>query len=110
MTDHDDHAYWLRVPSLECTCLDEDYELGWAIDPNGDTWPAIFDTDLTGRTPVLFGAPILAAAPHEALGRLPAEYRERLGLRHRCGRPTSTTGRPCRTIVEHHGEACTWHQ
>jgi hypothetical protein len=48
------------------------------------------------------------SAPHERLGRLPLDYRDRLGLRHRCGRTTST-GRPCRAIVPLRGMACGHH-
>lgn len=46
---------------------------------------------------------------HERLGRLPAEYRERLGLRPRCGRPKSS-GEPCRMLVREPGAACEWHR
>ena len=48
-------------------------------------------------------------AAHEKVGRLPREYRDRLGLIHRCGRPASHGG-PCRAIVYRPGEACDHHR
>lgn len=45
--------------------------------------------------------------PHEKLGRLPREVRERLWLR--CGQPCQK-GRPCRARVGRPGAACHHHR
>jgi hypothetical protein len=48
---------------------------------------------------------------HEQLGPLPDRYR--LGLQCipiRCGRPTKTTGMPCRIEVAHPGQPCGLHR
>jgi hypothetical protein len=49
-----------------------------------------------------------AAAPHEQGGRLPDDLRRRLGLE--CGALSSTTGRPCRNLVNTFGERCSHHK
>jgi hypothetical protein len=53
-----------------------------------------------------------ADQPHEQLGRLPQHVAHRLHARpvHRCGRPTKTTGRPCRIEVTRPGEPCGLHR
>lgn len=81
-------------------------ELALAVDMRGDStlWiirPGTCECDRCQGSTV--------DAAHERLGRLPAEYRERLGLRHRCGRPTSA-GHPCRSIVGDAGVPCGWHR
>jgi hypothetical protein len=52
-------------------------------------------------------------APHERLGPLPIEYVRRITISrrtHRCGRPTKTTGCPCRIEVTRIGEPCGLHR
>lgn len=49
-------------------------------------------------------------APHERTGPLPAELRDRLGLVHRCGAPTRSTGHPCRSIVQAADDTCGTHR
>jgi len=49
-------------------------------------------------------------ASHERTGPLPADLRDRLGLRHRCGAATRSTGQPCRSLVSERGLACAAHQ
>jgi hypothetical protein len=51
-------------------------------------------------------------ARHEQLGPLPAGVRYQVWQvpAHRCGRPTKTTGRPCRIEVTRPGEACGLHR
>ena len=44
-------------------------------------------------------------APHEQLGRLPAQFRET----YRCGVP-KRDGQPCRTVVAERGQSCAWHK
>lgn len=53
-------------------------------------------------------------ARHEQLGPLPDGVRYRVWqvpvTAHRCGRPTKTTGRPCRIEVSRPGEPCGIHR
>jgi hypothetical protein len=50
-------------------------------------------------------------APHEQPGPLPPRWRSRVLLaRLRCGRPTKTTGQPCRIEVTRPGEPCGLHR
>jgi hypothetical protein len=52
-------------------------------------------------------------AVHEQLGELPLAIVRRITISsrvHRCGRPTKTTGRPCRIEVSHRGEPCGLHR
>ncbi len=52
-----------------------------------------------------------ASAPHEQHGPLPAVWRHRVShVQPRCGRPTRTTGAPCRTPVAVPGIACGNHR
>lgn len=47
-------------------------------------------------------------APHELTGRLPRQWARTRGLL-TCGRRSTATGKPCRNIVDHAGDACMWH-
>ena len=52
-------------------------------------------------------------AIHEQTGPLPLEFVRRITISrrtHRCGRPTKTTGRPCRIEVTRPGEPCGLHR
>jgi hypothetical protein len=52
-------------------------------------------------------------AVYDQLGPLPLEFVRRITVSsraHRCGRPTKTTGRPCRIEVSRRGEPCGLHR
>lgn len=57
-----------------------------------------------------YGCACARCVPHERTGPLPLELRDRLGLVHRCGAPTRSTGLPCRSHVPGPGATCTVHQ
>jgi hypothetical protein len=52
-------------------------------------------------------------AAHERVGPLPLEFVRKITISrrtHRCGRPTKSTGAPCRTPVARPGDTCAWHR
>lgn len=98
---------WLLAPVTGCACLDADHFLGWAIAADGARWPVIVDRRVTGTTTVALGADAAGAlAPHEALGPLPAAWREPDRI---CGRPTAS-GAPCKIETWPRGAACRHHR
>jgi hypothetical protein len=114
MTEHhDDQAdRWLWVPSLGCVCIDDTHQLLWVVSPAGELWPIIADDTVRGTVFVPLGAEHTSQlAPHEAEGPLNPWWRSRVTRAPLlCGRPTRTTGRPCRATVTRPGAACSQHE
>jgi hypothetical protein len=93
---------WLIAESTDCTCLDDRYELAWAISDDGEQWPIIRDRDMTGPQWVPLGADCPIGWPaHERTGSLWGFLR--------CGRPTHA-GTPCQTRVRRLDEPCAAHR
>jgi hypothetical protein len=100
------------VPSLGCACIDDDHQLVWVVSASGELWPIIRDLTITETTWVALGAAhTTRLAPHEADGPLNSWWRGRITRAPLlCGRPTRTTGRPCRAPVTRPGAACSQHE
>jgi hypothetical protein len=103
---------WIIAPPDGCTCLpDGRHELAWVVGPDGEQWPIIRDTEVTGIQRIPIGAAMTARiAPHETTAPLNSWWRARLataGMRR--GRPR-LDGRPCRTPVSRPGAACHHHR
>ncbi len=88
----------LTVPLAEGVALAE------CVAPDGST--AFWLLQAGSHT---YGCACRRCVPHELTGRLPVELRDRLGLVHRCGAPTRSTGQPCRSIVQDPDATCTSH-
>jgi hypothetical protein len=87
-----------------------DYIAATVVADDGTEHLILAERDSIGDASVRYD-PLTAQAPHEQDGPLPTRYR--LGLQavpHRCGRPTKTTGRPCRIGVTRPGQACGLHR
>jgi len=80
-------------------------EAAEAIDTSGHRRAWLVVSDELGNHDADLGNPW---PPHEYLGRLPREIRDRIWDLH-CNRRT-TSGRPCRSRVAEPGAACMWHQ
>jgi hypothetical protein len=104
-------ARWMWVPSAGCVCLDDDHELRWAISPDGELWPVVLDRRVTETTYLALGVDhATRAAPHEAYGPLTHEWAWKVRTAPvLCGRPTKTTGRPCRATAVRPGAPCNQH-
>jgi hypothetical protein len=73
------------------------------VSADGSSWPWLIVPDETGEA----GCSRACCAPHEQIGRLPADLRDQLELR--CGAPTRK-GTPCRQWVRHAGDRCPDHR
>ena len=105
--------------SRRATCLCDagapDYVATVAVDSDGCEHLVLAERYSIGDEHVRYDA-TCRDVPHEQTGPLPLEYVRRLMISirsagvHRCGRPTKTTGRPCRIEVTPPGEACGLHR
>jgi hypothetical protein len=88
------------------------YIAATAITAEGREHLVLAELDAIGDEHVLYD-PTCTDVTHEQLGALPLEFVRRITVSqrvHRCGRPTKTTGRPCRVEVARPGEACGLHR
>jgi hypothetical protein len=83
-----------------------------AVDTCGATHYLLALVDAIGDEHIRYD-PTCSDVIHDQLGPLPLEFVRRITISqrtHRCGRPTKTTGRPCRIEVTRPGEACGLHR
>ncbi|WP_197373463.1 hypothetical protein [Mycolicibacterium baixiangningiae] len=78
-----------------------------AVGPDGGETLWLVDQDQLNHPDVDHGNP---SPPHERTGPLPAAIRDLITPPPQCGRPTLTTGRPCRTRVLNYGDSCLQHR
>jgi hypothetical protein len=95
-----------------CDAGNPDYLAATAVAADGSEHLLLAECDGIGDENVCYD-PGCTDVDHEQLGALPIEYVRRLTISrrtHHCGRPTKTTGRPCRIEVTTPGEACGLHR
>lgn len=110
----DGRTAWIDSTRSACLCDAgaPDYLLGIAIGADGQEDFVLIHQSVVGDENHTYNR-TTPEAPHEQIGPLPLEYVRRITISrrtHRCGCPTKTTGRPCRTPVVRPGDACGWHR
>jgi hypothetical protein len=91
----------------EWVCLDNGDFLALTVTSDGSWRPWVMRDLPEDPDPCDNGCWDRCCAPHDQLGKLPAEFRERLVPL--CGRPTKK-GRPCRIPVSRPGATCELHE
>lgn len=114
MTDHQQHGDFIDPDHTACLCDvgNPDYVAAIAIGPDGDQRLILAKRDAIGDPDVRYD-PNSVGVAHEQLGPLPLEFVRRITISsrmHRCGRPTKTTGRPCRIEVSRPDQPCGLHR
>ena len=106
--DRTDLIDWHRSA---CLCdLGCDYLAATVVEADGHTRLVLAERNSI-NDPIVRYDPAASQAIHEQLGPLPDDIAHRLRAHpHRCGRPTKTTGRPCRIEVTRPGQPCGLHR
>lgn len=110
----DDGANWIDPDRTACLCTagNPDYLAAVAVAADGTEHLVLAEVDRLGDDTARVD-PSCPTVAHEQTGPLPLEYVRRITIAqrvHRCGRPTKTTGRPCRIEVPHPGDTCGLHR
>jgi hypothetical protein len=112
----DDHTNFIDPDHTSCLCDvgAPDYIAATAVRADGSAHLLLARADDLGDESSTYD-PTCSTVAHEQLGPLPLEVVRRItaaGRRARlfCGRPTKTTGQPCRIEVTRPGEPCGLHR
>ncbi|MDT5369269.1 MAG: hypothetical protein QOC62_3700 [Mycobacterium sp.] len=110
----DDNQLMIDDDRTACLCDvgAADYLAAVVVDSDGTPHMVLAECASIGHPDVRCDT-TCGSAVHEQLGPLPIEYVRRITISRRtqrCGRPTKTTGRPCRIEVTRIGEPCGLHR
>jgi len=111
MSDNGSIIDYDRTICLCCGAGNPDYLAATAIAADGTEHLVLAERDAIGDENIRYD-PTCSTVRHEQTGPLPPGVRYRVWQvpAHRCGRPTKTTGRPCRIEVTRPGEPCGLHR